>query len=106
MPCGQQTVKPAYSCLTIKNQIHYRIAALRSQLAAARFLRKSDAVNTTYVLIAIVKKELHLDASLYTLLQILSVSVFEKTLISCALQLDVTRTVLPYTDNQLTLFDI
>jgi len=40
------------------------------------------------VLIAIVKKELHLNASLYTLLQILSVSVFEKTLISCALQPD------------------
>ena len=31
-----------------------------------------------YVLIAIVKKELQLDASLYTLLQILSVSIFEK----------------------------
>jgi IS4 transposase len=31
-----------------------------------------------YVLVAIVKKELHLDASLYTLLQILSVTVFEK----------------------------
>ena len=32
----------------------------------------------TYALMAIVKKELHLDASLYQLLQILSVSVFEK----------------------------
>ena len=32
----------------------------------------------TYVLIAIVKKELQLDASLHTLLQILSVNVFEK----------------------------
>jgi hypothetical protein len=60
----------------------------------------------TYVLIAIVKKELHLDASLYTLLQILSVSVFEKTLISCALQPDVTRTAAPLQDNQLNLFDI
>ena len=40
----------------------------------------------TYVLIAIVKKELHLNASLYTCLQVLSVSVFEKTEISCALQ--------------------
>ncbi|MBI5751335.1 MAG: IS4 family transposase, partial [Hydrogenophilales bacterium] len=39
-----------------------------------------------YVLIAIVKKELHLNASLYTLLQILSVSIFEKTPISCAFQ--------------------
>jgi hypothetical protein len=42
----------------------------------------------TYVLIAIVKKELQLDASLYTLLQILTVSVLEKTQLSCALQLD------------------
>ncbi len=33
---------------------------------------------STYVLIAIVNKELQLDTSLYTLLQILSVSVFEK----------------------------
>jgi hypothetical protein len=39
---------------------------------------------TTYVLIAIVKKELQLDASLYSLLQILSVSVFEKTQLSQA----------------------
>ena len=44
----------------------------------------------TYVLIAIVKKELQLDASLYTCLQILSVSVFEKNQLSCALQADVT----------------
>ena len=40
---------------------------------------------STYVLIAIVKKELHLNASLYTLLQILSVSVFEKMPLSKAL---------------------
>ena len=39
-----------------------------------------------YLMIAIVKKELHLEASLYTLLQILSVSVFEKTPISSALR--------------------
>jgi len=60
---------------------------------------------STYVLIAIVKKELHLNASLYTLLQILSVSVFEKTLISCALQPDTTRTIATQQDNQLILFD-
>jgi hypothetical protein len=46
----------------------------------------------TYVLIAIVKKELRLDASLYTCLQILSVSVFEKTEISRASQPDDPRT--------------
>jgi len=37
-----------------------------------------------YVLVAIVKKRLHLDASLYTILQILSVSLFEKMPISQA----------------------
>jgi hypothetical protein len=61
---------------------------------------------STYVLIAIVKKELHLNASLYTLLQILSVSVFEKTLISCALQPDTNRAIMPPSDNQLNLFEI
>ncbi len=33
---------------------------------------------SVYVLVAIVKKRLYLDASLYTLLQILSVTLFEK----------------------------
>jgi hypothetical protein len=33
---------------------------------------------SVYVLVAIVKKRLSLDASLYTLLQILSVTLFEK----------------------------
>ena len=42
----------------------------------------------TYMLIAIVKKELQLDTSLYTNLQILPVSIFEKTELSCALQSD------------------
>ncbi len=60
---------------------------------------------STYVLIAIVKKELQLDASLYTCLQILSVSVFEKTEISCALQPDRSRAELPLSLNQLILFN-
>ena len=33
---------------------------------------------TVYVLVAIVKKRLELDASLYTLLQVFSVTLFEK----------------------------
>jgi hypothetical protein len=36
---------------------------------------------SVYVLVAIIKKRLNLDASLYTLLQILSVTLFEKMLI-------------------------
>jgi hypothetical protein len=59
---------------------------------------------STYVLIAIVKKELHLDASLYTLLQILSVSVFEKTHISSALQPVTAIAEIPLDAKQLNLF--
>ena len=40
---------------------------------------------SVYVLVAIVKKRLDLDASLYTLLQILSVTLFEKMPIHQAL---------------------
>jgi hypothetical protein len=40
---------------------------------------------SVYVLVAIVKKRLKLDRSLYTILQILSVTLFEKTPISQAL---------------------
>jgi IS4 transposase len=87
---------------------------IKQHLRIKRFLGTSEnAVKTqiwcavaTYVLIAIVKKELHLDASLYTLLQILSVSVFEKTEISCALQPDANRMTRLMQDNQLTLFGI
>ena len=86
---------------------------IKQHLRIKRFLGTSEnAVKTqvwcavaTYVLIAIVKKELHLDASLYTCLQILSVSVFEKTQLSCALQPDQSQTESPTTANQLILFD-
>ena len=65
---------------------------IKQHLRVKKFLGNSEnAVKTqiwcaisTYVLIAIVKKELQIEASLYTLLQILSVSVFEKTQLLCA----------------------
>ena len=86
---------------------------IKQHLRIKRFLGTSEnAVKTqiwcavaTYVLIAIVKKELHLDASLYTCLQILSVSVFEKTEVSCALQPDRSQPDPPTAANQLILFD-
>jgi len=85
---------------------------IKQHLRIKRFLGTSEtAVKTqiwcavsTYVLIAILKKELHLNASLYTLLQILSVSIFEKTPISAALQPDTTRNITLPSANQLTLF--
>ena len=56
------------------------------------------------MLIAIVKRELRLEASLYKCLQILSVSVFEKTLISSALQPDQSQVQPLQAANQLNLF--
>ena len=86
---------------------------IKQHLRIKKFLGTSEnAVKTqiwcavaTYVLIAIIKKELHVDASLYTCLQILSVSVFEKTELLCALQPDDRQTHSEHPANQLNLFD-
>lgn len=60
---------------------------------------------SVYVLVAIIKKRLNLDASLYTLLQILSVTLFEKMPIQQALQgIDYNSENTIYS-NQLNLFD-
>ncbi len=58
-----------------------------------------------YVLVAIVKKQLHLDLSLYTILQILSVTLFEKTPILEALSIIQPQESEGVLCNQLTLFD-
>lgn len=59
---------------------------------------------SVYVLIAIIKKRLALEPSLYTILQILSVTIFEKMPLSQALmENDVPETV-DKNDNQLKLF--
>jgi hypothetical protein len=86
---------------------------IKQHLRIKRFLGTSEnAVKTqiwcavaTYVLIAIVRKELKLDVSLYTCLQILSVSLFEKTQISCALQPYLDTSTNLTSANQLILFD-
>jgi transposase len=87
---------------------------IKQHLRIKKFLGTSEnAVKTqiwcavsTYVLIAIVKKELQLNASLYTLLQILSVSVFEKIQISSAFQPHEYPENQSILANQLNLFDI
>ena len=59
---------------------------------------------SVYVLVAIVKKRLNLEASLYTLLQILSVTLFEKMLIGQALTRSEYRPANDLQCNQLNLF--
>ena len=60
---------------------------------------------SVYVLVAIVKKQLHLEGSLYRTLQICSVTLFEKTPILQALSLTDDQTILDHLCKQLILFN-
>jgi len=59
----------------------------------------------TFVLVAIAKKELKLDGSLYSILQILSVTLFEQTPINEVLSAHEGLICDPHDANQLTLFN-
>lgn len=60
---------------------------------------------SVYVLVAIMRKELKIDHSLYTILQILSVSLFEKSHIYQVLTESNDLTINYHNPNQLNLFD-
>jgi hypothetical protein len=85
---------------------------IKQHLRIKRFFGTSEnAVKTqiwtavcVYVLAAIIKKELALDVSLYTFLQILSVHSFEKTLLSCVFLDDDDKNKPQPPANQLNLF--
>ncbi len=111
-----QTALPALTiCALYKSrwQVELFFKWIKQHLRIKRFYGHSEnAVKTQiwiavsiYVLVAIIKKRLNLDASLYTLLQILSVTLFEKM----PLQHAFAGTGLTSTDdedrNQLNLFD-
>jgi hypothetical protein len=59
---------------------------------------------SAYVLVAIVKKRLHLPASLYEILQILSLTMFEKIPLDQLLAETISDQIQPVFDNQLILF--
>ena len=61
---------------------------------------------SVYVLVAIVRKRLELKASLYQILQVLSLTLFEKTPMLRALQQIDPQLELPGADNQLNLFSL
>jgi hypothetical protein len=82
--------------LRIKNFYGTSENALRTQIWIAI---------SVYVLVAIVKKELHLQGSLYRMLQICSVTLFEKTPISQALSSADDQTDLDHLCKQLILFN-
>ena len=60
---------------------------------------------SVYVLVAIVKKRLVLPASLYEILQILSLTLFEKTPINCLFDDSQRQKYLTSDLNQLNLFN-
>jgi hypothetical protein len=110
------TALPALTiCALYKSrwQVELFFKWIKQHLRIKHFLGNSEnAVKTqvwcavaTYVLIAIVRKELQLEASMYTCLQILSVSVFERTQLSCAFQADESTTDLTGDAKQLILFN-
>jgi hypothetical protein len=59
---------------------------------------------SAYVLVAIVKKRLQLSASLYEILQILSLTMFEKIPLDQLLAQTISEQIQPVSDNQLILF--
>ena len=84
---------------------HLRIKAFYGTSENAVKTQIWIAVNI-YVLVAIIRKRLALDASLYQILQIFSVTLFEKTPILQVFQDGSSQTDLPEDTNQLILFDL
>lgn len=87
---------------------------IKQHLRIKHFFGTSDnAVRTqiwiavcVYVLVAIVRKHLGLESSLYTILQILSVNVFEKETLHQLLTKDITIISTNDSPNQLNLWDL
>ena len=112
---NQRTLPAAAICALYKSrwQVELFFKWIKQHLRIKKFLGTSEnAVKTqiwiavsVYVLVAIVKKRLDLDASLYTLLQILSLTLFEKIPILQALSQDPPATEQVGPDNQLKLFE-
>jgi hypothetical protein len=61
---------------------------------------------SVYVLVAIIKKQLKLETELYTILQILSLTLFEKTPLDQLLMISDYKNEACTMDNQLNLFDL
>jgi hypothetical protein len=105
------TIARIYKC---RWQVELFFKWIKQHLRIKAFFGTSEnAVKTqiwiaisVYVLVAIVRKRLDLEASLYQILQILSVTLFEKTPILQALQASDSEADLLDSSNQLILFDL
>ena len=112
---NQFTLPAATICALYKSrwQVELFFKWIKQHLRIKVFFGTSEnAVKTqiwiavsVYLLVAIVKKRLQLPGSLYTLLQVLSVTLFEKMPISQALQKQDYTNPTPTHPSQLILFD-
>jgi len=84
---------------------HLRIKAFFGTTANAVKTQVWIAISV-YVLVAIVKKQLNLEASMYEILQILSITLFEKTPLKTLFSEDVSNFPKDEFHNQLLLFDL
>jgi IS4 transposase len=83
--------------LRIQSFYGYSENAIKTQISAAICV---------YVLVALAKKRLGIETSLYTFLQVIGLTLFEKTPILTGLEQARSRVPLPPAANQLNLFDI
>jgi hypothetical protein len=105
-----RTVADLYKC---RWQVELFFKWIKQHLRIKKFFGISEtAVKTqiwvaisVYVLVAIMKKRLKLEQSLYTILQVLSITLFEKTLISWALTGSSYNNKITTSPIQLNLFD-
>ena len=105
------TIAEIYRC---RWQVELFFKWIKQHLRIKAFFGTSEnAVKTqiwiavsVYVLVAIVRKKLGLEASLYQILQVLSVTLFEKTPILRALQACDSESNSVEVGNQLNLFDL
>jgi hypothetical protein len=113
---NQMILPPETICALYKSrwQVELFFKWIKQHLRIKQFFGTSEnAVKTqiwiavsVYVLVAIIKKRLNLDASLYTLLQILSVTLFEKMPLQQAFPDDDYTSEKSSISNQLNLFNI
>ena len=113
---NQMTLPAATICALYKSrwQVELFFKWIKQHLRIKQFFGTSEnAVKTqiwiavsVYVLVAIVRKKLNIDASLYTLLQVLSLTLFEKMPLQQAFQDDGYTSDNGEIDNQLNLFAI
>ena len=104
------TIAGLYRC---RWQVELFFKWIKQHLRIKRFFGTSEnAVKTqvwiaiaVYVLVAIVKKRMNCDASLYTLLQIFSLTLFEKTSMDQLLNFSEYNDEIITDSNQLNLFD-